>query len=528
MIALGRKLKTTLALAPLCLLAFAAKAQDAVFDAISSHLFENVVYAQAQLKISTPLLKLTEIVTGTGSNSFAIKGSDGAFRLWNLQAGSQQAVVKVGAGTAFAPSAGGTTFFAGGADGSVQAIDPHSGKAFASLGGKGGSVAALATSPDDSILYVGGADGRLSAWQLDTRQPAWSLPVSQKAITRLHVSADGRFVATADAVGTLSVIDAASGKMTALKGDLGEPAAALHVTDDGKSLAAIGTGGRLLSPAGAIGAVSAAHIGLTGRTAIVLRDGRKAELLDLKTGKTGHTIAELDSPAIGLVYDEEAAKVIVIDGAGTMQVFDTVTKEMVLSVFISRDGWALIDRQGRFDGSSSGLRGIAWAVKKSNFPITSLTQAFADPGMLSAVLDKDRRELRAVPGNPVEKFPLPPTTEIEPISTELSGDKPYQLLVIATDQGGGIKDVRLYHNGKIVDVGAILEQKDAEVGGKHVRVIGYNVWPVPGPNVFQAVATGTYDNPGEQAELRQTFSGEPRKGRLNLVTVGVSQYSRLP
>jgi uncharacterized caspase-like protein len=42
------------------------------------------------------------------------------------------------------------------------------------------------------------------------------------------------------------------------------------------------------------------------------------------------------------------------------------------------------------------------------------------------------------------------------------------------------------------------------------------------------VATGAYDNAGEQAELRETFAGEPRRGRLNLITVGVSKYGRLP
>ncbi|WP_374312728.1 caspase family protein [Dongia sp.] len=538
MIFLAPRLRTMAKLLPLCLLPLAlhgapAAAQDAVFDAISDHLFENVLYAQAQLKISTPLLKLDDVALGTGSNSFVLKGSDGAYRLWNLQAGSQQAVIKAPAGTAFAPSSGGTTFFIGQSDGSVLLIDPHSGKTFATLPGKGGAVTALAASPDDSVLFVAHATGTVSAWPLDTRQPAWAAPVSSGAIARLSASADGKFLAIADAGGALVVLDAATGKPTALRGNLGETAAALYIAPGGQKLVAIGGNGKALSlgkraSTTDLGSLTRADIGLTGDSATVLRDGKVVELIDLESGKTKHTITELKTPAIGVIYDEAAAKVIVIDAAGTLQVFDTVTKEMVLSIFISAQGWALVDRQGRFDGSGSGLRGISWAVKKSNFPISSLTQAFSDPGMLSAVLDKDKRELRTVPGNPVEKYPMPPKAEIEPISTELAGDKPYQLMVIATDQGGGIKDVRLYHNGKIVDVGAILEQKDAEVDGKHVRVIGYNVWPVPGPNVFQAAATGSYDNPGDQAEMRQTFSGEPRKGQLNLITVGVSQYSRLP
>jgi hypothetical protein len=526
-------LKRAARLLPLCLLPLAAhetpaSAQD-VFDAIGDHLFENVLYAQAHLKVTTPLLKQTGLATGTGSNTFALQGSDGAYRLWNLQAGSQQAVIKAAGATAFAPSASGTTFFLGKADGSVQLIDPHSGKTFATLAGKDGAVTALAGSPDDALLYVGNASGKVTAWQLETRQPIWQA-AGGGAIAALSVSPDGKFIATADSSGALAAFDAA-GKSTATKGSVDAAAIALQIGDDG-NISAIGSNGKFVrletkSGSGDLGKLNAASIGMTGTSAVIL-DGKEMALVDMATGKTRHEIADLDTPAIGLIYDEAAAKVIVVDAGGALKIFDTETKELVLSIFISAQGWALVDRQGRFDGSSSGLRGIAWAVKKSNFPITSLTQAFSDPGMLSALLAKDKRQLRAIPGNPGDKYPMPPKAEIEPISTELSGDKPYQLMVIASDQGGGIKDVRLYHNGKIVDVGAILEQKDAEIDGKHVRVIGYNVWPVPGPNVFQAVATGVYDNPGDQAEMRQTFSGEPRKGQLNLITIGISAYGKLP
>lgn len=529
-------LRHAVRLLPLCLLLSAGlsiartSAQDAVFDAIGSHISENVLYAQAQLKISTPLLRLTDVSVGTGGNSFALLGSDGAYRLWNLQAGSQQAVIKAKPGTAFAPSASGTTLMIGSSDGSIQLIDPHSGKAFATLAGKSAAITALAGSSDDVWAFAGTEKGEIAAWQLDGNKQVWQVPGLHAAVRRLAVSADGRFIAAGDDAGNVIVIDAANGKPTTQKVALGQSVAALYLSQDGNQLAVLGSKGALQHAGGLgdIGAMNMADIGLTGASAVALRDDRTVDLVDLRTGKTRHKITELKTPAIGLIYDEAAAKVIVIDASGALQVFDTETKELVLSIFISGQGWALIDRQGRFDGSTSGLRGIAWAVKKSNFPISSLTQAFADPGMLSAVLDKDKRALREVPGNPVEKFPLPPKSEIEPISTDLAGDKPYQLLVIATDQGGGIKDVRLYHNGKIVDIGAILEQKDAEIDGKHVRVVGYNVWPVPGPNVFQAVATGFYDNPGEQAEMRKTFSGEPRRGRLNLITVGISAYGRLP
>ncbi|MBL8708617.1 MAG: caspase family protein [Rhodospirillaceae bacterium] len=518
------------ALAALALLAGTAPAaaQDAVFDAIGGQMFENVVYAQAQLRLTAPLMALTGVAVGTGGNSFVLKGSDGAYRLWNLQAGSQRASIKVPPGAVFAPTASGTALMLGDPDGSVRMIDPLSGRAFATLTGATGAVSALAGSPDDAIVFAGTAQGQVAAWNLDGKTLAWQAPALAGGVQALAVSPDGRQLAAVDSSGALAVIDPGTGTVRPL-GSLGQPAAALHVDDQG-AVTVIGGSGAILRQQGSldIGRLALAGIGFSGANAVVQRSNGTVELVDIRTGKRIHEIAKIKDPGVGLIYDEAAAKVILVAADGTLTVHDTVSRELVLSIFISAQGWALVDRQGRFDGSSSGLRGIEWAVKKSNFPITSMTQAFADPGMLAAVLNNDGRDLRSVPGNPVESFPLPPKVEIEPLSADLVGDAPYQLLVIAEDQGGGIKDVRLYHNGKIVDVGAILEQKDAEAGGKRVRVIGYNVWPVPGPNVFQAVATGVYDNAGEQVELRQTFSGEPRRGRLNLITVGVSDYGRLP
>lgn len=518
------------ALAALALLAGTAPAaaQDAVFDAIGGHMFENVVYAQAQLRVTAALMTLTGVAVGTGGNSFVLQGSDGAHRLWNLQAGSQRASIKVPAGAVFAPTASGTALMLGDPDGSVRMIDPLSGRAFATLTGAIGAVSALAGSPDDAFVFAGTAQGQVAAWNLDGKSLAWQASALAGGVQSLAVSPDGRQLAAVDSSGAHAIIDAGTGTVRPL-GSLGQPAAALHVDDQG-AVTVIGASGAVLRQQGSLdmGRLALAGIGFSGANAVFQRGDGTVELVDIRTGTRIHEITKTKGAGIGLIYDEAAAKVILVAADGTLTVHDTITRELVLSIFISAQGWALVDRQGRFDGSSNGLRGIEWAVKKSNFPITSLTQAFADPGMLAAVLNNDSRDLRSVPGNPMESFPLPPKVEIEPLSTELVGDAPYQLLVIAEDQGGGIKDVRLYHNGKIVDVGAILEQKDAEAGGKRVRVIGYNVWPVPGPNVFQAVATGVYDNAGEQVELRQTFSGEPRRGRLNLITVGVSDYRRLP
>jgi hypothetical protein len=256
--------------------------------------------------------------------------------------------------------------------------------------------------------------------------------------------------------------------------------------------------------------------------------GRQISLVELTTGTSEASFDAETDKLIGVQYDDAAQRLIGATADGKLLVWDTASHKLMLSIFITPTGWALIDKQGRFDGTADALKNVNWQVNKLNFPIATLQQAFADPGLLAAALKKSAREPRAVPQSMEKGLPVPPKVEIETVPGDKAAGKPYQLIVVAEDQGGGIKDVRLYHNGKIVNVGAILEQKDAAANGKHIRVVGYNVWPVAGSNVFQAVATGALDNEGDKAELRDSFSGQPGSGALTIISIGVSKYGHLP
>ncbi len=516
----------SVAVVPIILFAHPACAQSAA-DAIGSILFQNVLYAQAALKVSTPLIKLTGVEVATGGNHLAVVGADGGLRLWNLQLGSQQAIVTGKAFRVVAPSGDGAFLLLGQDSGDIALIDARSGGDLGALKGGNGAISAITSSITSDLVVSGTKQGSVMAWDVAERRTLWQVELHD-TVQRISMAASGQ-IAAATSAGKVFLIDGAKGHTEPTGIDFKNQILDLRLTAKGE-VAAISTSGEaaLGTKTVELGDIAAASIGETGRRAVIARKDGAVVLVDLANGKKIRAIAEEFDDLVGVVFDESAAKAIVVLAGGQFQVFDTETAEQVLSVFVSANGWAMVDRQGRFDGNGASLRGISWSVKKLNYPITSLAQAFADPGLLSAILEKSSRQLRDVPGDVADRFPVPPKVEIEPIGAEKIGGKPFQLLVVAEDQGGGIKDVRLYHNGKIVDVGAVLEQKDATGEGKHVRVIGYNVWPVPGSNVFQAIATGAYDNESEPVEYRDTFAGDPVRGRLYLISVGISRYQNLP
>ncbi len=510
-------------------LPFAAQAQS-VGDAISSALFENVIYAQAKLKISTPLVRLKRMSVATGGDHLALLAEDGTIRVWNLLRGSQGRPITAGRDVAFAPSADGTLLAIGNGSGKIELLDARTGAAVGSLSGDGGAVTELATSADSLLLVAGYSSGQVEIWDLAARKKlatgkAGSAPITAMAVgTAAIVGSDGAIASVDLANGTAQPIGKVDG--TALD---------IQIAPDGKQIAvATDKGGiTLVSPAGGKAKETDADasgllaLGQSLRSAAMMDGKDEIDVIDLAKGRTLAELKVEEGTIIGLHVDDVAGSVIAATADGKLLVWDVPSRKQILSIFIAPTGWAMVDRQGRFDGTADGLKGLSWDVKKLNFPVSSMQQAFLDPGLLAAALKKSAREPRAVPKDLQDAFPIPPQVEIEAVPGDKQAGKPYQLIVIAEDQGGGIKDVRLYHNGKIVSVGAVLEQKDAEADGRHIRVVGYNVWPTAGANTFQAVATGVYDNEGQPVELRETFGGQPGRGTLHIIAAGVSKYPRM-
>jgi WD40 repeat protein len=507
-----------------------------ISDSVGTSITESVIYSQARLMVTAPLLRFQQSASDSGGNHLALRADDGSVRVWNLQRGNQgRPITGISGGAVFTPSADGSLLIVATGAGQIDLRDSQSGQSMARFISPGGAISVMATTLDGQTLLVGHQNGSVDLLSLPSGSRIWSASAGKAAA--VAVSADqknGRAVLGLQD-GNVAALDLKSGKVTVV-GATGEPVLLVKTAADGHAAAVVGASGAvILFPVGgkpqpmtklpAAGALVAIGSSLS-RAAIA--SGKQISIVNLASGQSeGQFDTETDK-LIGVQYDDMTQRLIGATSDGKLLVWDTSTRKLMLQIYITPTGWALVDKQGRFDGTADGLQAVNWSVNKLNFPIATLQQAFADPGLLAAALKKSARAPRAVPKSLEEGLPIPPKVEIEAVPGDKAAGKPYQLIVVAEDQGGGIKDVRLYHNGKIVNVGAILEQKDASANGKHIRVVGYNVWPTAGSNTFQAVATGALDNEGEKAELRDTFSGQPGGGVLNIVSVGVSKYGNLP
>ena len=162
-------------------------------------------------------------------------------------------------------------------------------------------------------------------------------------------------------------------------------------------------------------------------------------------------------------------------------------------------GWAVIDRQGRFDGSEQGMNDVGWHARNQEIPLDSLAEQFFEPGLLARYLDEKLSFATTVPANVTDGIAIPPKVEIDMPDASRAAGKPFTVLVVVTDQGGGIDQVRLYHNGKLVQPGSLMQQREVEAKGQRVRAVAFQVKPVPGINSFRGFATGLWGIEGNRS-----------------------------
>jgi hypothetical protein len=194
-------------------------------------------------------------------------------------------------------------------------------------------------------------------------------------------------------------------------------------------------------------------------------------------------------------------------------------------VITTAGGWAVIDRQGRFDGSEQGMNDVGWHARDQEIPLDSLAEQFFEPGLLARYLDEKLSFGTKVPANVTEGIAIPPKVEIDLPDAARAAGKPFTVLVVVTDQGGGIDQVRLYHNGKSVQPGSLMQQREVEAKGQRIRVVAFQVKPVPGINTFRGVATALWGIEGESKRATETFAGDGPLPKLHVVAVGINKYS---
>ena len=230
-----------------------------------------------------------------------------------------------------------------------------------------------------------------------------------------------------------------------------------------------------------------------------------------------------------LVLDSDRGWLLTGERDGTVAIHSLEDRErpLIARLISTRRGWSVLDREGRFDGSQTGVDALVWAGetadrKRRDLPVDAFSESYFEPGLL-AKLDDARPQYLTEEVDDLSEvgYEPPPNVAIDPVD-ETQRNPGTRLPVTVRVESGypndKISDIRLYHNGKLV-----LKERSAASGA----VAHHTVRLVPGENAFRAIGVGANGIEGPPA-TRVVVAARPARSEpdMRLVSIGINWYAR--
>lgn len=485
------------------------------------------LYYQEELKVKAPARPIAEIVPGLGERYLALVDTDAAVRVWDFETGGQVAVDgrRPADVRSFFPNARGANLIVVDATGRVLDTAGMTFTARNRLLPAGAATDAVAVSPRAPVLAAAGND-QVRVYNLVTKQTV-SVPVTGK-VTTLSVSDDGRFVAY-EAGGVAAVVDA-------------DRQASLP-------LAPAGPAGKARFYYDAAGALGVARQESPTRLGLYKFDGQNfvragehtfgGAPQDFWMGAGGRVYSTdknaLNAAALGgrdkTVYTGKEPIVhvralkddlVLVQRSGLLGVLGGKTGKIVATALSTANGWAVLDASKRYDGSASGGREIAWVIQKTDLDLEKFARHFYEPGLLLRYVSAQPPAFSSAgTSGPI---PAPPTIAEVKLLENVEGSKATVVLATARNIKDEVKGIEIYLNGKRVADAAKITDQTTKKDDLRFRAVGFQIFPVPGPNTVAVVAVGALDIEGPTKDLTFNRPGATG-GALHAVAIGVDRYA---
>lgn len=238
--------------------------------------------------------------------------------------------------------------------------------------------------------------------------------------------------------------------------------------------------------------------------------------------------------------------------AGSYAIFDLKRGVIVadLYLFDESNDWVLITKSGRFDGTESATRALYYIRNDAKIEVDAVYEKFYTPNLLMRLLSRENLppvdvnldDLRPKPRARMQYSEKKRNLEVEDdVQVYVNSSGVAEITVNATAPDDKVDEIRLFHNGKVVNLttrGLFVTDADGFDSKK------YTINLLPGSNNFRAIALNSQRTESEPDEIVVNFkkdgsAPEPpkpnndqnntvdqinRNATLHIVVVGINAY----
>lgn len=258
-----------------------------------------------------------------------------------------------------------------------------------------------------------------------------------------------------------------------------------------------------------------------GKYAVTIsRDEPFIRVWEISTSKI---VKEIKSNAVfknnSITFSADGKYILVGKISEDNSLYNFDTSELVLTYFFAnKSDWVVSTMDGRFDGSSEGIKLLYYVKNNKSIPFDSLFDRFYTPNLVANVLYG--REF--VPQPLIEKIQMPPLVRIiSPEDGQILNQRDIEVVIEATDQGGGIEDIRLFHNDK-----RIIGDESDNKGMKQIHKIQkkFSITLVSGINTLKATAFSKDRTESNPYMIKIKVDLAKATFDMFIVAVGINSY----
>ena len=263
-------------------------------------------------------------------------------------------------------------------------------------------------------------------------------------------------------------------------------------------------------------------------------------VLDANTLFLKFSLKQQRLPYIGFLLDDNERWLITQDE--DLKIWDMATGKLRARIILIENSadWIVATPDGRFDGSPGGLKQMHYVQGRESIPLEQLYEGFYTPNLLAEVMDPSSAQL--APPVEINQLKMPPTVRIINKATGLrnlevvddetpSYESSTQKVLLSVEADGNsdkIVEIRLFHNGKLLNDGA--QGLKPVVGSSNKSQQDFEVFLLPGQNSFKAVAINSQRTESKPGEITIRYNVAPDEKKqdagitLHLIVIGVNQY----
>ena len=272
----------------------------------------------------------------------------------------------------------------------------------------------------------------------------------------------------------------------------------------------------------------AATLVLSGSSTLAVLTNGQVHLLNLASGRAQGRALSLPFRGSATGLAAASGDNLLVSGAGGRVVgISPATRRVLVTLYLTRTSWAVLDPNGRYDGTVDSARDVAWEMDGKLHDLERFMNSYFEPGLAARHLARHGTVLTSPPRTVEEGFFPPPEVAIELIdhSATTAG-----IRIIAQMQGGLVDretpSLRLFRNGKRIAEGMDLSP-EIEAKGNQLQLVWTADVPLAmGANSLEAAVLAWADVEARSPPLVVEGIRQPaRDSHLIVSGVGINEYA---